>query len=159
MHNPIKLIYKFNKEAGLLEQGYNPVREAAFPIEEALEQFNTLDKLAKQLSSDSDLQSSSPKELSRLIVSLAHTLGPDQPTITTVDLLDKHLDILVYSYGSLFKLGLSPQDVNNALTIVAEANLTKLSVSPDSQGKQMKPHNFVGPEKKLQKLLDKIGIK
>ncbi len=30
MENPFKSIYKFNKEAGLLDAGYNHLREPAF---------------------------------------------------------------------------------------------------------------------------------
>ena len=31
MVNPIKEIYRFNKEAGLLDNGYYDVRECAYP--------------------------------------------------------------------------------------------------------------------------------
>ena len=34
MNNPIKMIYKFNKEAGLLDIPYSDEKECAYPMEE-----------------------------------------------------------------------------------------------------------------------------
>lgn len=146
--NPIKQIYKFNQQAGLLEKGYSDERECAFPIEEALEGFNTTE-LVYQLGCDTE---ASPKEISRDILNL--TINTDQ--LTDVDRLDKHLDIIVFSLGSIYKLGLSPQEAMRALAIVADANMQKLTVGTDSEGKQMKPEGFIPPEEQLQKLLDAI---
>jgi uncharacterized Rmd1/YagE family protein len=147
--SPIKQIYKFNKEAGLLDKPYSDEKECAYPIEEALEGFGTrfLTDLAYRLDIG---ETTSPKLISRAIV----TEGPDK-ALSDVDRLDKHLDIIVFSFGSIFKLGLSPQEAMNALGIVMTANLTKLSVGTDSEGKQMKPTDFIGPEEQLQKLLDR----
>lgn len=135
--NVIKSIYNFNKEAGLLESGYSDERECAFPIEEALEGFPLI---------------TNPKMYSRQIIADAVTADLD---ISDVDRLDKHLDIIVFSFGSIFKLGLSPQQALQALEIVMQANRQKLSVGTDDHGKQMKPSDFVGPEAKLQEILDK----
>jgi len=138
--NPIKAIYNFNKDAGLLEAGYSDERECAFPVEEALEGF------------ESGLGNGTPKEYSRgLMDELAGYFEG-----TDVNRFDKHLDIIVFSLGSLFKLGLSPQQVMRGLSIVADANSQKLKVGVDSHGKQMKPSDFVPPEAKLQKILDEL---
>jgi len=145
--NPIKQIYKFNQEAGLLAKGYSDDRECAYPIEEALEGFNT-EELANQIGCDSV---PNPKDISRAIISLTTNEG----TITDVDRLDKHLDTIVFAFGSIFKLGLTAQDAMTALGIVMEANMTKLTVGTDEFGKQQKPEDFVPPEEKLQKLLDR----
>jgi len=145
--NPIKQIYKFNQEAGLLTKGYSDDRECAFPIEEALEGFNTKE-LTYQLGCD---DGASPKDISRAIIELTI----NEETLTDVDRLDKHLDTIVFAFGSIFKLGLSAQDAMTALGIVMEANMTKLAVGTDEQGKQMKPVDFVPPEARLQKILDK----
>lgn len=142
--NPFKSIFKFNKEAGLLEKGYSDERECAFPIEEALEGFINIDRLGL------DVYQHTPKDVSREIISIVKGANP----IPDVDRLDKHLDIIVYSLGSIYKLGLSPQQAMKALGIVAEANLAKLTVGTDSHGKQQKPEGFVGPEAKLQLILD-----
>ena len=145
--SPIKQIYKFNKEAGLLDVPYDDVRECAYPIEEALEGF-----LVNEIAADISYcqwQPDTPKQFSRDLLQDAIIDIPD------VDRLDKHLDIIVFSFGSIFKLGLSPQEAMNALGIVMTANLTKLSVGIDSEGKQMKPTDFIGPEEQLQKLLDR----
>ena len=145
--SPIKQIYKFNKEAGLLDVPYDDVRECAYPIEEALEGF-----LVNEIAADISYcqwQPDTPKQFSRDLLQDAIIDIPD------VDRLDKHLDIIVFSFGSIFKLGLSPQEAMNALGIVMTANLTKLSVGTDSEGKQMKPTDFIGPEEQLQKILDR----
>jgi len=146
--NPIKQIYKFNQEAGLLEKGYSDERECAYPIEEALEGFNTTELLA-QLSME---RGASPKDISRRIIDLTIN-GED---IQNVDRLDKHLDAIVFAFGSIFKLGLSPQEAMKALSIVADANIQKLTVGVDSEGKQMKPEGFIPPETQLQKILDTL---
>lgn len=150
--NAIKSIYKFNKECKrpdgscLLDQGYDDLKEAAFSIEEMLEGFNT-DVLHKLLLMDGE--ENSPKTISRKII--WHTNGSD---MTDVDRLDKHLDSIIYNFGSIFKLGLSPQQALRALSIVCEANLQKLSAGQDEHGKQRKPEGFVPPEEKLQAILD-----
>jgi len=148
--NPIKAIHKFNKDAGFIDSGYNASKEAAYPIEEALEGLDRLGNLSMQLTGSTD-DMGSPKDLSRIIVDLATS---DNCTIADVDALDKHVDSIVFNFGSIFKLGLTPQQAMRAISIVMEANMTKLTVGTDSQGKQMKPKDFVPPEAKLQKLLD-----
>lgn len=146
MNNPFKRIYQFNHDAGLLDQDYNDKKESAFQIEEALEGFNIRDM--------SRLYSVSPyaKDLSRAIID--ETNLPKEG-ISDVDRLDKHLDSIVFALGSIYKLGLSPQAAMQALTVVAEANMQKLAVGTDSEGKQLKPADFVGPEVALQKILDR----
>lgn len=146
--NAVKNIFKFNEKAGLISQGYNDLREAAFPIEEMLEGFslNVLPALLAMVPDDGE---HSPKNISRKIV--WHTNGS---MMTDVDRLDKHLDAIVFCFGSIFKLGLSPQQAIKALSVVADANMQKLTVGKDEFGKQMKPVNFIPPEEKLQKILD-----
>lgn len=146
MNNPFKLIYKFNYDAGLLETDYNDRKESAFQIEEALEGFD--------ISSTCKIYSVSnyAKDLSRAIIADVELPAKGIPE---VDRLDKHLDSIVFSLGSIYKLGLSPQETMRALTVVAEANMQKLVVGTDSEGKQLKPADFQGPEVELQKILDK----
>lgn len=143
--NAVKQIWKFNQEAGLLDLGYDDARECAYPIEEALEGFTSLYHLDSEVAIDGNL----PKYWSRELISRVGSFEG-----TDVDRFDKHLDAIVFAFGSLAKLGLTPQQAVKGLGIVMEANLTKLSVGKDSEGKQMKPEGFVGPEVKLQKILD-----
>ena len=74
--------------------------------------------------------------------------------ITDVDRLDKAIDAIVFAIGSIAKLGLSPAQITRAIDVVTEANLQKLSMPKDEHGKLMKPKGFVGPEAKLQAILD-----
>jgi uncharacterized Rmd1/YagE family protein len=146
MNNPIKTIYKFNLEAGLLDQGYIDERECAYPIEEMLEGLVT-----SELSQSLGIPDVGPKGISRHIMHLVSV----PMDMREVERLDKHLDAIVFCFGSIFKLGLSPQQAAHALEIVMQANMQKLHAGKDEQGKQLKPDSFVGPEAELQKILDK----
>jgi len=145
MTNPIKEIYRFNKEAGLLEKGYDDKRECAYPIEEMFEGFSEIEKIFY-----SNGPTISPKEASRYIMEKVNLGNP----ISDVDRFDKHLDAIVFNFGSLFKLGLTPQQAIKGLSVVMQANMQKLKVGQDDQGKQLKPEDFIGPEKQLQKILN-----
>ena len=138
----IDAIYQFNKQAGLLEQGYNDFSETAYQIEEALEGYEIAHGFTVHLDT--------PKEMSRTIV---RAQGPFIGT--DVDRLDKAIDAIVFAVGSIAKLGLTPPQIREAIEIVTTANLQKLSMPKDEFGKLTKPADFVGPETKLQELLDK----
>lgn len=152
MTNPIKEIYAYNKERGLLDAGYSDTRECAFPIEEALEGFD-LSALSNLLKPRE--VTLSPKLISRELIKVA--TWNSEPSIEPVDQLDKHLDILVYTFGSIFKMGLNVQDTMKALSIVTQANARK-SNQVDSAGKNIKGDSFIPPEVELQKLLDKVLV-
>ena len=139
----IDAIYQFNAQAGLLEQGYNDFSESAYQIEEALEGYEIAQGFTVHLDT--------PKEMSRTIV---RAQGPFIGT--DVDRLDKAIDAIVFAVGSIAKLGLTPPQIREAIEIVTTANLQKLSnIKVDSNGKLLKDSNFIGPETKLQELLDR----
>ena len=138
----IDAIYQFNEQAGLLEQGYNDFSEHAYQIEEALEGYEIAHGFTVHLDT--------PKEMSRTIVRAQGSfIGTD------VDRLDKAIDAIVFAVGSIAKLGLTPPQIREAIEIVTTANLQKLSMPKDEFGKLTKPADFVGPETKLQELLDR----
>ena len=152
--NFVQQIYDFNKQAGLLDRGYDDFLESSFQIEEALEGFPKLQNLANILtdeeSEDRVRDDASPKNISRAIV--RYVIG--NTTIPDVDRLDKAIDAIVFAIGSIAKLGLSPAQITRAIDVVTQANLQKLSMPKDEHGKLMKPANFVGPEAQLQSILD-----
>ena len=143
----VQQVYDFNSQAGLLEKPYNDFLESSFQIEEAIEGFNLpalIDDLGLRIDFDS-----SAKAVSRTILSSQeHTVVPD------VDRLDKAIDAIVFALGSIYKLGLTPEQASRAISVVCEANLQKLSMPKDEHGKLLKPPGFVGPESKLQAILD-----
>lgn len=141
MSDFIQEIYDFNKQAGLLENGYNDFLEASFQIEEALEGFPT-HLILPESSSDT------PKDVSRELIKGLRFEGSD------VDRLDKAIDAIVFAVGSIAKLGLTPEQISRAISVVTNANLQKLSMPKDEFGKLTKPADFVGPEVELQKILD-----
>ena len=138
----IDAIYQFNEQAGLLEQGYNDFSESAYQIEEALEGYEIAQGFTVHLDT--------PKEMSRTIV---RAQGPFIGT--DVDRLDKAIDAIVFAVGSIAKLGLTPPQIREAIEIVTTANLQKISMPKDEFGKLTKPADFIGPETKLQELLDR----
>lgn len=155
MLNPIKQIYDFNLKAGLLDKGYDDFLESSFQIEEALEGLKDLPYLAVRLDSEGNPPDSviNPKECARKIVSLA--MMDDSTPLSDVDRLDKACDAIIFALGSIYKLGLNPQQATKALNVVMQHNLVKLGMPKDEHGKLTKGADFVGPEKELQKLLDK----
>ena len=153
MENPLKSIYKFNKEAGLLEKGYSDFLEPSFLIEEALEDLNTLPNLAMHLNMKDE--GASPKEIAREIVSLANY----NAELTDLQRFDKHIDAIVYAVGGAYKLGLSPQQLEAGIAAVMHSNTKKIGAGKDEHGKALKPDNWPEIEaeqiKKLQAILDK----
>lgn len=146
MSNFVQEIYDFNQQAGLLEKGYNDFLESSFQIEEALEGFNIEE--VSQNTTDYQFKTSSAKELARYILEHEQFTGSD------VDRLDKAIDAIVFAVGSIAKLGLNVEQIYRAIGAVTEANLTKLNCPKDEHGKLTKPVDFVGPEVKLQAILD-----
>ena len=150
MLNPIKRIVQFNQDAGLLGKGYDDFLESSFLIEEALEGLGDTMFFAPKLGLEPE---SSCKEISRAIVKDCIAEGE---SVSDVDRLDKACDAVVYAIGSMAKLGLSAQDITQALNIVMDKNLEKLKNKKyDAEGKLLKDPSFVGPEAQLQLLLDK----
>lgn len=151
MQNFITEIYNFNKLAGLLDQKLDDYREASFAVEEALEGFD-MQRLAHFVHSDS----LKPRDVARTILDICRDSQSGMyPTILTdVERLDKACDAIVFAFGCIFKLGLTPAQAARALDIVMSANRQKLTMPRDSRGKLIKPSNFEGPEVKLQQLLE-----
>lgn len=154
MENPIKLVYKFNKEASLLDKPYNDHVESAFLIEEAIEGFD-LDKLINALNLEVYSNKKS-KDVARAILG-----SVKDETITDVERFDKHIDAFVYTIGSMLKMGLSPQQIEQGIAVVMQANMKKLTnKNYDAEGKLLKPEGWeqYAPEPKLQAILDKRTI-
>ena len=151
MSDFITSIHEFNKLAGLLDQPLDDYREASFIIEEALEGFD-LQKLSHFLHSDDQR----PKTVARSIVTYCRESpsGMYPTQLTDVERLDKACDAIVFAFGYIFKLGLTPEQASRALSIVMAANMQKLTMPRDDYGKQMKNPNFIGPESALQSILD-----
>ena len=153
MENPFKSIYKFNKEAGLLDKGYSDFLEPSFLVEEALEDLPGLDNLSYELKISMD---SIPKEIARRIIGLA---GGEDAELTDLQRFDKHIDAIVYAVGGAYKLGLTPQQLEAGIAAVMHSNMKKIGVGQDEAGKQLKPDNWSEIEaeqvKKLQAILDK----
>ncbi len=152
MENPFKSIYKFNKEAGLLEKGYSDFLEPSFLIEEALEDLPRL----QVLTNITNAKSNSPKDIARQLVIIA---GGEEAELTDLQRFDKHIDAIVYAVGGAYKLGLSPQQLEAGIAAVMHSNTKKIGAGKDEHGKALKPDNWPEIEaeqvRKLQAILDK----
>lgn len=148
----VEQIYTFNKSAGLLDKPYSDFLESSFQIEEALEGFSGLSVLQNLLIEEpiDGYSKAKAKDLSRAIVALAN----QDDVLLDVDRLDKACDAVVFAFGSMFKLGLTPEQAARAVSVVMLANQAKLSMPKDAHGKLTKPADFIGPEEKLQQILD-----
>lgn len=144
----VQRIYDFNKQAGLLDKGYSDFLESSFQIEEALEGFDMYELDLFLHGSESTVPPTA-KDLSRAIVKQCYT-----EDLADVDRLDKAIDAIVFAVGSIAKLGLSPEQIHQAINIVMDANIAKLSCPKDEHGKLTKPADFISPEPLLQELLD-----
>ena len=157
MENTVKAVCQFNDKAGLSNRPFDDKLEASFLIEEALEDFDRLDVLAALLSKNTlgvEVKSSSPKDISRAITAIAMS---EDCIVSDNKRLDKHVDAYVYTVGAMRKLNLTPQEIEQSILVVNQANLKKLGAPKDEHGKLTKPEGWeqFAPEAKLQAILDK----
>ena len=160
MLNPIKEIVKWQMDTGNAAKPYNDFLESSFQIEEALEGFDSIRltklhrKIADPMLNFPEDYISTAKTVSREILAHVSKSNTGNNNISDVDRLDKAIDAIVFAVGSIAKLGLNPEQIHRAIGAVTEANLTKLNCPKDKFGKLTKPTDFVGPEIKLQAILD-----
>lgn len=146
MLDQVTRIYDFNRVNGLLDKPYNDFLESSFQIEEALEGFN-LPTIIEALDLKIDFDTNS-KGVSREILS-----SVSSDSLSDLERLDKHLDSIIYDIGAIAKLGLTPKQLLQALSIVMDANEAKNGCPKDEFGKLLKPENFPNPEPRLEQLL------
>ena len=153
MRNPLQAIVSFNEKAGLLKNPFEDKKESAYLIEEALESFD-VSYLGRLICLDPS-KIDSPKEVARGLI--ANTLPLKEP-LAKEHIVDKYLDAVVFPIGALAKMGLTHQDITHLLNVVTDCNMKKLTVGTDSEGKQLKPDDWVGPEEKIKAYLISKGL-
>ena len=136
--NFIEDIYSFNEKAGLLENGYDDFLESSFQIEEALEGFSNMHALAEALNREqyNICPTNSPKDIARAIIMTAQSEAYDEngegtgepEALSDIDRLDKVIDALIFAVGAMAKLGLTSEQAIEAIKVVTDANLQKLSM-------------------------------
>lgn len=147
------IIRQFNDKAGLLKRGYNARLEASFQVEEAIEGFD-LAKIEAALNPALTPIDRTAKDFSRLFLNHVDT----DTRITLVEAIDRAADAIVFAYGSLYKLGLSVQQAEDCLTMVAQSVMEKVNAPVDAEGKLTKPVGFIGPEDRIADYLTAIGV-
>jgi len=113
---------------------FDPNSAAAMIIEESLELVGA----------------ANPRGTARLLIK-----DTPKSSVATVDQFDALLDSLYITIGELHKFGATPAAMVDGLQAVHNANLAKLGTK-DSTGKVTKPDNFIGPEAKLQAIIDRF---
>jgi predicted HAD superfamily Cof-like phosphohydrolase len=75
---------------------------------------------------------------------------------TDVDKLDALVDILYVAVGGMWKLGLSPEQIEAAINVVCDSNDSKTAKATASHIKANidKGEGFIRPEPRLQEILD-----
>jgi len=159
MNRLLQEVYAFNLGADFIGKGMDSFKELSYTFEECFEGYeevyNTLDSKGNPFK-PGDKEYPNARAIG---VSLANSirdgmLRKELPELSDVAELDKSLDICMFNLGKMFKMGLSVEQVEQAFSIVADANISKLGAPKDSAGKQLKPEGWVGPEDKLQELLN-----
>lgn len=149
-------VIEFNQKAGLLGEEPNPAKEAAYVIEEALEDFN-LSRLSLLLAPSKQL--SKPRDISRELMKVV--IWDETPDIPKYKQVDKCVDSVIFSLGHLAKIGLNEKQIEMCFEAVILANKAKLACPKDEVGKLTKPADFdelYSPEPKIQAILRDASI-
>ena len=158
--NTTEAIVEFNRQAGFLNgEPMDALKELAYIFEEAFEGFEdayvTKDENGEYFKpGDRDYPTARQLGLS-LVNSLREAMsakGFELPS--EVAEFDKSIDAIVFHKGKLAKMGLTAAQIDEGIHTVNDANMAKLTAPKDEFGKQMKPDGWVGPEEKLQAILD-----
>ena len=111
MTNFIKDIYKFNKQEGLLDEGYDSKQEVAYLIKKTIEDTNI-----SSLAAIVGIDNTSPDEVSQAISTIIHNNNLQYQS--NLHTLNKHINLIIASISALCKLGLSPQQIHKAICLV-----------------------------------------
>lgn len=75
--------------------------------------------------------------------------------------IDANIDTMYFAIGNLYKLGLTPEQMEKCFTVVHEHNMRKVRGVVDRRGDgsapdAIKPEGFVGPEEQIAEILDQL---
>ena len=145
-------IYRFNEEAGLLGKGMDSFLETSMALEECIEGFEPVFNMPEDPKAPVVTARSWALGLLNQVKESMEARAIPMPI--EVDELDKAIDLCILSFGKMFKMGLTPAQVEECFSIVNNANMTKVGCVTASDGKLTKPEDFKAPEVFLQKILD-----
>jgi len=139
-------IYKFNKDRGLLDNGFDYNREATFLMSESLELIDH-----KELSFDLAYGEDNQDDTAKMIIS---DYGIDCPSDLdkAVKFVDTFIDQFVFGSGGCMKMGLTLGTIEYLIHIVADANLQKTG-GVDAEGKFSKGTAFKAPDEAIREVL------
>lgn len=138
-------VYKFNKDRGLLDKGFDYNREAGFLMSESLELIDN-----KAFRKHDGLESLTNDEHARHIMNWFKT--DESPLDKAVKYIDTWADQFVFGAGAGMKMGLPIGTLVQILNIVMEANLQKTG-GINEDGKQQKGTAFKSPDEQIREIL------
>ena len=150
--NIVQDIYTFNEKANLLSGGMDSFMETAYILEEAIEGYEDVFNMPED--PKAPVVTARTWAISFLNQVKDAKEARNLPMPTEVAELDKAIDGAVFNIGKMAKMGLTVDQILEAFAVVSEANMSKLDGPKDELGKQLKPEGWVGPEDKLQAILD-----
>lgn len=147
---PTQRIVKWNKERGLLEQGYDAERESAYIIEELHELLGFKGKVKEYARGQAKSILAQTSITWKLEITdgsiVSETLKKHDPT--DQDILDGYADLIVFATGAMAKklaeMGslLTPDDILNRVMDTNDLKGSKV----DEKGKIIKSDDFEQPK-------------
>lgn len=152
MPDIVQGIYTFNEKAGLLGKGMDSFMETAYILEEAVEGYE--DVFNNPDDPNAPVVTARDWALGFLNQVKVAKENRGLPMPSEVAEADKAIDGIVFNVGKLAKMRLNPEQINRMINIVTGCNMQKLEGPKDELGKQLKPEGWVGPEDRLQEVLN-----
>ena len=152
MPSLVQDIHDFNRQAGLLGKGMDSFLETALVLEEAIEGYEDVFNMPEDPEAPVVTARSWALGFLNQVKEAKEARGLPMPA--EVDEADKAIDGVYFNIGKLAKMRLSPEQIDRMFGIVHSCNMAKLGGPKDELGKQLKPEGWVGPEDRLQKVLD-----
>jgi len=139
-------IYKFNKDRGLLDKGFDYDREAGFLLSESFELIDN-----EEMRDDDGLLSLTNDGYSSHLVT-AYEVMDESDLDKAVKFVDTFIDQFVFGSGGCMKMGLTLGTIEYLIHIVADANLQKTG-GVDAEGKFSKGTAFKAPDEAIREVL------
>ena len=140
-------IFKFNKDRGLLEKGFDYDREAGFLLSESLELIDHKALVEYIFERECPQRNFNQDELALWIVKTFPKQGLSELD-KAVLYADTFVDQKVFGSGGCMKMGLPMGEIENIIHVVCDANLQKTG-GTTADGKQKKGTAFTPPDEQI----------
>ena len=143
-------IFKFNKDRGLLDKGFDYTRESGFLLSESLELVDN-----KALMTALMVEGITNDVFANEIVT-QYPMKGESDLDRQVKYVDTFIDQFIFGAGGCMKMGIPMGSIIEMMHIVCDANLQKTGVNDD--GKASKGTAFKSPDEKIREILIQNNI-